>query len=174
VSAVSEQLGERTRGNLYEAFVGEAKAHVRLLGFARKAEEEGYAQIAKLFRAIAAAEEVHAANHLRVLGEAVVKSTEENLTFSFERESTVNEVTYPQFIVEAEEEGARPAVVSFSYARDVEEGHARLYKKAMDHMLQDEDTGYYVCLVCGYTSDGVLPEECPICGATNEAFTTVD
>ena len=174
MSAASEQLGERTRGNLYEAFVGEAKAHVRLLSFARKAEEEGYAQIAKLFRAIAAAEEVHAANHLRVLGEAVVKSTEENLAFSFERESTVNEVTYPQFIVEAEEEGARAAVVSFSYARDVEEGYARLYKKAMDHMLQDEDTGYYVWGVCGHTSDRVLPEECPICGATSEAFTTID
>jgi rubrerythrin len=174
VSPASEQLGERTRGNLYEAFVGEAKAHVRLLGFARKAEEEGYPQMARLFRAIAAAEEVHAASHLRVLGEAVVKSTEENLAFSFERESTVNEVAYPQFIVEAEEEGARPAVVSFSYARDVEEGHAGLYKKAMDYMLQDEDTGCYVCGVCGHTSDRVLPEECPICGATSEAFTTID
>ncbi len=170
MSAPSEQLGERTRGNLYEAFVGEAKAHVRLLGFARKAAREGYPQIARLFRAIAAAEEVHATNHLRVLGEAVVKSTEENLAFSFERESTVNEVTYPQFIVEAEEEGARPAVVSFSHARDVEEGHARLYKKAIDHMLHDEGSEYYVCGVCGYTSDGALPEECPVCGARDEAF----
>jgi rubrerythrin len=174
VAAASEKLAEQTRGNLYEAFVGEAKAHIRLLGFARKAEEEGYAQVAKLFRAIAAAEEVHAANHLRVLGEPVTRSTEENLAFSFERETTVNEVTYPQFIMEAEEEEARRAVVSFSYARDVEEGHARLYKKAMDHLLQGEDTDYYVCGVCGYTSDGVLPEECPICGATSEAFRRID
>ncbi len=172
--AASEKLAEQTRGNLYEAFVGEAKAHIRLLGFARKAEEEGYAQVAKLFRAIAAAEKVHAANHLRVLGEAVIRSTEENLAFSFERETTVNEVTYPQFIMEAEEEEARRAVVSFSYARDVEEGHARLYKNAMDHLLQGEDTDYYVCGVCGYTSDGVLPEECPICGATSEAFRRID
>jgi len=169
-----EGMGERTRNNLYEAFVGEAKAHIRLLAFGRKAEEEGYSQIAKLFRAIAAAEEVHAAGHLRVLGEAIVKSTEENLAFSFESETTVNEVTYPQFIIEAEEEGERAVVLSFGYARDVEEGHAGLYKKAMEHMLRDEASDYYVCGVCGYTSDGVLPEECPICGAKSEALRKVE
>lgn len=167
-------MGERTRSNLYEAFVGEAKAHIRLLAFARKAEEEGYSQIAKLFRAIAAAEEVHAANHLRVLGEAIVKSTEENLAFSFEREKSINEVTYPQFIMQAEEQGEQAAVLSFSYARDVEEGHARLYKKAMEHMLQDEISDYYVCGVCGYTSDGFLPNECPICGAADGEFRKIE
>ncbi len=170
MTSTGEARGEQTKSNLYEAFVGEAKAHIRLLAFARKAEEEGYSQIAKLFRAIATAEEVHAANHLRVLGEAIVKSTEENLLFSFEKETTVNEVTYPQFITQAEDEGEREALSSFSYARDVEEGHARLYKKAMEHMLQDEVSDYYVCGVCGYTADGVLPEECPICGAMREEF----
>jgi rubrerythrin len=167
-------MEERTRSNLHEAFVGEAKAHTRLLVFARKAEEEGYGQIAKLFRAIAAAEEVHSANHLRVLGEAIVKSTEENLAFSFQRETTVNEVIYPRFIMEAEKEGEQEAVSSLSSAREVEEGHARLYKKAMEHMLQDEVSDYYVCRVCGYTSDGVLPEECPICGANREAFRKIE
>ncbi len=170
MTPTSEGVGGQTRSNLYEAFVGEAKAHIRLLAFAGKAEEEGYSQIAKLFRAIATAEEVHAANHLRVLGEVIIKRTEENLAFSFDKETTVNEVTYPQFIMQAEEEGEREAVSSFSYARDVEEGHARLYKKAMEHMLQDEVSDYYVCGVCGYTSDGVLPEECPICGAMREKF----
>jgi rubrerythrin len=174
VSATSEGIGEKTRKHLYEAFVGEAKAHIRLLAFARKAEEEGYAQVARLFRAIAAAEEVHAASHLRVLGEAILKSTEENLSFSFERETTVNEVTYPQFIVDAEEEGEQAAILSFTFARDVEEGHARLYKKAMDDMLQDQISDYYVCGVCGYTSDRLLPEECPICGAKSEAFRRID
>jgi rubrerythrin len=168
--AGGEGMADKTRSNLYEAFVGEAKAHIRLLAFARKAEEEGHRQIARLFRAVAAAEEVHAASHLRVLGEAIVKSTEENLAFSFEKETTVNEATYPQFIMEAEDEGEKAAALSFSYARDVEEGHARLYKKAMEHMLQDEVSDYYVCGVCGYTSDGVLPEECPICGARSEEF----
>ena len=174
MAAASEGIGEKTRNDLYEAFVGEAKAHIRLLAFARKAEDEGYSQIAKLFRAIAAAEEVHAASHLRVLGEAILKSTEENLSFSFERETTVNEVTYPQFIVDAEEEGEQAATLSFTYARDVEEGHARLYKKAMDDMLQDQISDYYVCGVCGYTSDGLLPEECPVCGAKSEAFRRID
>jgi rubrerythrin len=174
VAGTKRALGEKTHGNLRDAFAGEAKAHIRLLAFARTAEEEGYAQIAKLFRAVATAEEVHAANHLRVLGEAVTRSTEENLAFSFERETTINEVTYPQFILEAEGEGERAAVLSFTYARDVEEGHAGLYKKAMEHLLQDETSDYYVCGVCGYTSDGVLPERCPVCGAQSEAFLKVE
>jgi len=174
VATTKGKLGENTRGNLHDAFAGEAKAHIRLLAFARRAEEEGYAQIAKLFRAVATAEEVHAANHLRVLDEAITGITEENLAFSFERETTINEVTYPQFILEAEGEGERAAVQSFTYARDVEEGHARLYKKAMEHLLQDEPSDYYVCGVCGYTSDGVLPDQCPVCGAKSEAFIKVE
>jgi len=137
-------------------------------------KKKGIARSPSFFRAIAAAEEVHAANHLRVLGEAIVKSTEDNLAFSFDKETTVNEVTYPQFIMEAEEESQQAAVSSLSYARDVEEAHARLYKKAMGHMLQDEVNDYYVCGVCGYTSDGVLPEECPICGAKSEEFRKID
>jgi rubrerythrin len=173
VEAKDSDLGSKTRHNLYDAFVGEAKAHIRLLAFARKAEVEGYPQIGKLFRAIAAAEEVHAASHLRVLGEHVVKSTEENLAFSFERETTINEVTYPQLIKEAEQESERAAALSFTYARDVEEGHAALYKRAMDHLLQDESSDYYVCSVCGYTSDGTLPEKCPVCGASSEVFITI-
>jgi rubrerythrin len=173
VAKTRAELGQKTRGNLHHAFAGEAKAHLRLLAFSRKAEEEGYAQIAKLFRAIATAEEVHATSHLRVLGEAIIGSTEENLAFSFERETTINEVTYPQFILEAEGEGERVAVQSFAYARDVEEGHARLYKKAMEHLLQDETSDYYVCGVCGYTSDGVLPDQCPVCGAPGKAFIKV-
>jgi rubrerythrin len=173
VAVKDSELGPKTRHNLYEAFVGEAKAHIRLLAFARRAETQGYPQIGKLFRAIAAAEEVHAASHLRVMGENVVRSTEENLAFSFEREKTINEVTYPQLIQEAEEEGERAAALSFTYARDVEEGHAALYKKAMDHLLQDQSSDYYVCGICGYTSDGSLPDKCPVCGAGSEAFTRI-
>lgn len=169
-----DDLAPKTRSNLYQAFVGEAKAHIRLLAFAKRAEGEGYDQMARLFRAIAAAEEVHAGNHLRVMGEAVVRSTEENLAFSFERETTINEVTYPQLIKEAEEEAEQAAVLSFSYARDVEEGHAGLYRKATDHLLQDAVTDYYVCGVCGYTCDGVLPNGCPVCGAGSEAFAKIE
>ena len=167
-------MGDKTQRNLYEAFVGEAKAHRRLLAFARKAEEEGYPQVAKLFRAVSAAEGVHANNHLRLLGEAVVRDTQANLDFSFETEKTVNRVYYPQFIKEAEEEGNRAVALSFSQARDVEEGHAKLYEKALRHLLRDEDADYYVCRVCGYVSDGVLPEVCPVCGAKKELFYRIE
>ena len=146
-------MGDKTGRNLYDAFVGEAKAHHRLLAFARKAQEEGYPQIAKLFRAVATAEGVHAERHLRLLGEAVVQSTEANLRSSFERESTVNLVTYPQFIQEAESEGERLAAVTFGQARDVEARHAGLYKQALRAMLREETHDYYVCPVCGFVAE---------------------
>jgi rubrerythrin len=166
-------MQERTQRNAYEAFVGEAKAHFRLLAFARKAEAEDYAQIAKLFRAVAAAEGVHAERHLRQLGEAVVRDTEDNLSTSFERESTVNQVYYPQFIREAEEEGERAAALVFSQARDVEEGHAALYKRAMTAMLRDESHDYHVCRVCGYIAEREAPDRCPVCNAKRELFELV-
>jgi rubrerythrin len=166
-------MGEKTRSNTYAAFVGEAKAHHRLLAFARKADEENYPQIAKLFRAVADAEGVHAERHLRLLGEAVVKSTEENLRSSFERETTVNQVYYPQFIREAEKEGEQAAALTFSQARDVEEGHAALYKRALSAMLRDETHDYYVCQVCGYVAEREPPDQCPICNAKREKFRLV-
>jgi rubrerythrin len=166
-------MGDKTRRNLYDAFVGEAKAHHRLLAFARKAEEEGYSQIAKLFRAVATAEGVHAERHLRLMGEAVVQSTEANLRSSFERENTVNRVTYPEFIREAEEEGESLAAVTFGQARDVEERHAGLYKQALRAMLREETHDYYVCPVCGFIAEREAPSECPICGARQEKFVQI-
>ena len=182
-------MGEKTRNNVYTAFVGEAKAYHRLLAFAHKADEEGFDQIAKLFRAVAAAEGVHVERHLRLMGVAMVRGTEENLQSSFDRETTVNQVYYPQFIQEAEEEGERSAALTFSQARDVEEGHASLYKHALNAMLRDESHDYYVCEVCGYVYDpdkgdpdsGIepgtafedLPADwvCPVCGAGKDQFT---
>ena len=172
-SNVTITMDNKTQRNLYEAFVGEAKAYHRLLAFAHKADEENYPQVAKLFRAVAAAEGVHAERHLRLLGEAVVQSTEENLQSSFERETTVNEVYYPQFIQEAENEGERAAVLTFSQARDVEEGHAALYKRALSAMLRDENHEYYVCQVCGYVAEREPPDQCPICNAKREQFRLV-
>jgi len=166
-------MGEKTLKNLYEAFIGEAKAYHRLLAFARKAEEESYPQIAKLFRAVAAAEGVHTERHLRLLGEAVVQDTESNLKSSFERETTVNEVYYPQFIRDAEEEGEKAAALTFSQARDVEEGHAALYKHALAAMLRDETHDFYVCQVCGYVAEREAPDRCPICNAKREKFRLV-
>ncbi len=163
-------MNNKTQRNVYKAFVGEAKAYHRLLAFARKADEEEYEQVARLFRAVAAAEGVHAERHLRLMGEAVVKGTEENLRFSFESETTVNEVYYPQFIQDAEDEEERAAAMTFSQARDVEEGHAALYKRALSALLRDETHDYHVCRVCGYIAEHEAPDQCPICNAKREKF----
>jgi rubrerythrin len=161
-----------TADALYEAYTGEAKAALRLKVFADRAAEEGYAQIAKLFRVIAFSEEIHGARALLVLGR--VKSTEENLAASFESETRVAGVAYDQFLKQAETEGNGAAALHFSQSRDVEEVHAKLYKEAMSHVMEERDTTYYVCTVCGYVSDGNIPDECPVCGAMKEQFTRFD
>ena len=161
-----------TADALYQAYTGEAKAALRLKVFADRAKEEGYPQIAKLFRVIAFSEEIHGARALLVLGK--VKSTEENLASSFESETKVAGVAYDQFLKQAETEGNAAAVLHFSQSRDVEEVHAKLYKEAMSHVMEERDTTYFVCTVCGYVSDGSLPDECPVCGATKEQFTHID
>jgi rubrerythrin len=159
--------GTKTLRNLKTGFVAESQAHLRNMAFAMKAEQEGYSQVARLFRAIAEAEAVHAFNQLRLLG--AVLSTQENLEAAFEKENLASR-TYPQFIKEANEEDNTHIAAVFSYSRDVERGHAKLYRKALEHMMAERETEYYVCQVCGYVSDGVLPDECPICGARKEKF----
>jgi rubrerythrin len=137
---------------------------------AKKAEQENYPEVARLFRAIGEAESVHAFNHLRLLG--AVSGTQDNLESAFERENLAAS-TYPQFIGEANEEDNTSVATVLGYSRDVEKGHAKLYKKALAHMMAGEEVEYYVCQVCGYVSDGVLPDECPICGAPKEKFRKV-
>jgi rubrerythrin len=167
---VSGVTGTKTLNNLKAGFVAESQAHLRNLTFAMKAEQEGYPQVARLFRAIAEAEAVHAFNHFRLLGAA--SGTQENLESAFERENLAAS-TYPQFIREANEEGNTSVATVLGYSRDVEKGHAKLYKKALAHTMAEEETEYYVCQVCGYVSDGVLPDVCPICGAPKEKFRKV-
>jgi rubrerythrin len=159
---------EDTKDALQQAYTGEAKAALRLKVYAEKAEEEGYPQIAKLFRVIARSEEIHGARALKIL--RGVKSTEENLAASFESEQRVAQVAYGEFIKRAEAEENQAAVLQFSQSKDVEETHAKLYKEAMNHLLEERETAYYVCLVCGYVSDGVLPPICPVCGAKADQF----
>ena len=159
----------KVKDALHQAYAGEAKAGLRLKVFADKAEEEGYPQIAKLFRVISASEEIHGVRCLRILRD--IKGTEENLASSFESETKVAGVAYNDFIKLAAEEGDDPAVTVFSQARDVEKTHAKLYKEAMSHLMEERETTYYVCQVCGFVSDGVLPDLCPICGADKEQFT---
>ena len=153
---------------LHKSYTGEAKAVLRLKVFADKAEEEGYPQIAKLFRVISFSEEIHGTRSLKMLKE--IKSTEENLASSFESETQVAEVAYSEFLKEAEKEDNNQAALLFSQSRDVEQTHSKLYKKAMGHMAAESETTYYVCKVCGYVADAILPDECPVCSAKKEQF----
>lgn len=162
----------KTLRNLQAAYSGEAKAQVRNRLFAEIAEEEGYAQIAKLFRAVSEAESVHARNALKLLGE--LENTESNLRFAFEHENLAKNQFYPQFIREAEEEGDAEASRRFSQARDVEERHSQLYRSALNYLVNDESTDYFVCQVCGYLAESQIPEQCPICGARSKFFKKVE
>ncbi len=155
------------------AFVAEAKALQRLLLFAEKANEEGLPQIAHLFRAITAAESVHARRHFLQL-EGSVKDTQSNLELAFHRETGVAGLEYGRMLQEAEEDSEGMAALVFSQARDVEDGHAKLYKKALDNLIAQRKTDYFVCQVCGYISDGKLPDSCPICGAAKTEFSKID
>ncbi len=164
-------MTEATLKNLTQAFIGEAKAYFRLKAFAHKADEEGYPQIAALFRAIATAESVHAQRHFELLEK--VKSTEENLKSSFEKETFVNQVAYPEFLRQAWTEEDKEAVWAFTAARNAEERHAKLYKEALTHILADRDTVYFVCTYCGWVEDGNCPETCPNCQRPSEYFVRV-
>lgn len=160
-----------TTENLKTSFAGESQANRRYLAFAKEAEEEGFSQIAKLFRAAAEAETIHALNHLRIIGE--VKSTVENLSKAISGETFEFEEMYPEYIEVAKKEGNKQAAWSFTVANRVEKIHAELFNKAVVALKTKkaiEKTDYYVCGVCGNTVEGTPPEKCPICGAPKEKF----
>lgn len=165
-------MKERTATNVHTAFVEEAKAHQRLLMFAKKAEEEDLPQIAHLFRAVATAEGVHSRRHFAQLES--VADTQTNLERAFQSETAVNGVHYAKMLQEAEEDSEEGAMLVFSQARDVEGFHANLYRKALNHLIAQRAATYYVCSVCGYTVDGEPPKECPVCGAPQERFEKID
>ena len=161
-------MKEKTASNVHEAFVGEAKAYQRLLMFAKKADEEELPQIAHLFRAVAAAEGVHSRRHFALLQS--VSDTQTNLEGAFQSENAVNGVYYSKMLQEAEQDGEKAAALIFSQARDVEAEHANLYKRALNDLIAQRSTDYYVCTVCGHISEREAPEKCPICGASRSAF----
>ncbi len=161
-------MDEKLKEAFHKIYEGEAKASLRLKIFAKKAEQEDLPQIARLFRVIAFSEEIHGERALRMLRE--IKDTDANLKESFQSETRVAGVAYDSFIELAEEVGDIPASTLFSNARDVEDGHAKLYRYAMNHLIGERETTYYVCQVCGYVSDGVLPETCPVCSAPKDQF----
>ena len=168
-------MGSKTDGNLQEAFAGESQANRKYLFFAEKADKEGYPQIARLFRAAADAETVHAKNHLNVLNG--VRSTEENLAAAAEGEHHEFTSMYPPFIEEAEKEGNTKAKRTFDYANEVEKihhGHFETALKAVKEGTEMKEEPYYVCQVCGYTAAGEAPDKCPVCGAPAKSFKQID
>ncbi|HPD57668.1 MAG TPA: rubrerythrin family protein [Smithellaceae bacterium] len=163
----------KTKDALKEAFAGEAQANKKYLAFAAKADQEGYPQVARLFRAAAEAETVHALAHLRAM--KGIRSTKENLEEAIAGETHEFKNMYPQMIEAAKQESDKEAERSFSFANAVEEVHAGLYRHLLENLDKKQDLySYYVCPVCGYTSEKEPPDTCPVCGAKGRMFKKID
>lgn len=163
----------KTEEFLKEAFAGESQANRKYLAYAAKADQEGYPQVARLFRAAAEAETVHAHNHLRAL--KAIGGTKENLEDAIQGETHEFKHMYPEMIAAAKAEGNKAAEQSFSYANEVEKVHAQLYQKLLDRLgSAQEDDNYYVCPVCGYTAEKQPPTVCPVCGTKGDKFKKMD
>lgn len=162
----------QTEINLLQAFAGESQANRKYLAFAKQAEKEGYRQVAKLFRAAAEAETIHALSHLRALGK--IGTTEENLKEAIAGETFEFTEMYLPMIRKAKEEGNCAAQRSFVYANSVEIEHASLYRQALNQMQTLKETDYYVCSVCGYTCADEAPGVCPVCKSAAKVFSLID
>ncbi len=163
-----------TADNLKDAFAGESQANRRYLAFAEKADTEGYPQIAKLFRAAADAETVHAHAHLRAM--KGIGNTLENLQTAIAGESYEYQKMYPEFLKAAQAEKEQPAVRSFRNALAVEETHYKLYSQGLATLKAGKDlpaASIHVCPVCGHTVIGEAPDRCPVCGAPGDDFSEV-
>ncbi len=164
-----------TLDNLQNAFAGESQANRKYLAFATQADKDGFGQVARLFRAAAAAETVHAHAHLRAMDG--IKTTEENLQTAIAGEAFEVEEMYPPYVAEAEAEGHKRALRSFRNALPVEQTHHDLYVEALKAVQAGGDlaaTDIHVCDVCGETVVGEAPEKCPVCGAKHKRFAKVD
>lgn len=160
-----------TEENLKEAFAGQSQAHMRYLIFAEVAEKEGKPNLARLFRAIAYAEQVHATNHYRELG--MIRDSVQNIDVAIAGETYEVEEMYPAFITVAELQKENGAKRAFHFAIEAEKIHAEMYKKAKAAAQRGEDVQIgtiYICPVCGHTVEGTPPERCPICGAPREKY----
>ncbi len=164
-----EPLPETLEKSLRDAFAGESKASIRNQAFARKAQQEGYPQIARLFRAVSEAERIHASEYLKYM-EGAIGPTEDNLKTAFENEIKAKTQIYPPLIKQALDEHREDVAASYSRARDVEERHAKLYKDALAALASEQDIEYHVCQICGYVFDGEPPEACPVCRASKKYF----
>ena len=164
-----------TLEDLKAGFAGESQANRKYLAYARKAENEGFVQVARLFRAIASAETVHAHAHFRVMGG--VKSTAANLEDAIAGEAYEFQTMYPEFVATAEKEKNSAALTSFKHAMTVEKVHHELYAKALAAVKAGADLTaqkIFVCEICGHTVLGEAPDKCPVCGASRAKFTEVN
>lgn len=160
-----------TTHNLQEAFAGESQANRRYLAFASKAESDGFHQVAKLFRAAADAETIHAHAHLRALDG--IKDTVENLKAAVEGERYEYQEMYPDFLKTAQHESNKRAEISFQYALAAEEVHHNLYRQALEAVQAGRDLAamsIYLCPVCGNLELGTIPDKCPICNVAGTKF----
>jgi rubrerythrin len=168
-----DAIMSKTEEALKESFAGESQANRKYLAFAAKADQEGHPQAARLFRAAAEAETIHAHNHLRVL--KGIRSTKENLQEAIAGESHEFRSMYPAMIAAAKAEGNKEAERSFHFANEVEKIHAGLYQQMLAGLSgAGEAYAYYVCPVCGYTAEKAAPEACPVCGAKGKMFKKID
>jgi rubrerythrin len=162
-----------TSDNLKEAFAGESQANQKYRAFAKRAERDGFANVARLFRTTAEAERIHAEGHLKSL--AGIGATADNLKAAIDGETYEHTSMYPPMLERAEAEGHR-AKRMFEYAAKAEAVHAELYRRALEAVAQGKDVAearFYLCPVCGYIEFGVPPEKCPICGALGKNFVEV-
>ncbi len=158
---------QKTLKNLMEAFAGESLANRKYLAYAKKAETDGKTNAAKLFKAASDAETIHALKHFQVSGK--IGTTIENLQDAVEGETHEYQNMYPEFLKEAEAEGNKAAITSFTFAMKAEEVHAKLYKEALDNLDQTEEIFYYLCPVCG-NIEKYVPDKCSICGTPGSKF----
>lgn len=158
---------QKTAKNLMEAFAGESQANRKYLAYSKKAEKDGKRNAAKLFRAASDAETLHALKHFEVAGK--VASTADNLKDAVSGETHEYKDMYPDFVKQAELEGNKAALLTFTFAMKAEEVHARLYQEALETLDQTEEVFYYLCPVCG-NIEKFQPEKCSICGAAGDKF----
>ncbi len=166
-------MKKMTQANLEEAFAGESMAHMKYLIFADKAKKEGFPNVARLFKAVAYAERVHATNHFKVLKS--LGKTVDNLGAAIGGETYEVEEMYPAFLAVAELQGEKAAIRSNTWALETEKVHAEMYAEAQASVATKKDASVgqvYVCSVCGWTGEGEPPDECPLCGAKKEKFVT--
>lgn len=165
----------KSKEDLAAAFAGESQANRKYLAFAKVADKEGLPQIAKVFRSAAAAETIHAHNHLREMGG--IKSTKENLKEAIEGEHYEFTKMYPNFLKDSKSDGNSGAQRSFHLANEVEKIHHKFYEAALKAAKSGKDLDkkdIYVCPVCGYPAEGSAPDVCPVCGTPKDKFMKID